>query len=77
MKIKIGKHIIGDNKPCFIIAEMSGNHNMDIKREQGPSKFSVPPFPGKQNNFLHNFDSCNFLQRACSLPPLPINPIFM
>ena len=32
MKIKIGKHIIGDNKPCFIIAEMSGNHNMDIKR---------------------------------------------
>ena len=41
------------------------------------AKFSVPAFPGKQNIFLHNFDSCNFLQRACSLPPLPINPIFM
>ena len=32
MKIKIGKHIIGDNQPCLIIADRSGNHNMDFKR---------------------------------------------
>ena len=32
MKIKIGKSIIGDKKNCFIVAEMSGNHNGDIKR---------------------------------------------
>ena len=27
-----GKRIIGPNKPVFIIAEMSGNHNQDINR---------------------------------------------
>lgn len=29
---KIGKRIIGKNKPVFIIAEMSGNHNHDYKK---------------------------------------------
>ena len=32
MKIKLGNKIIGNNCPCYIIAEMSGNHNGDIKR---------------------------------------------
>ena len=31
MNIKIGRKIIGNNKPCFIIAEISGNHNGKIK----------------------------------------------
>lgn len=26
MELKIGKHTIGENHPCYIIAEMSGNH---------------------------------------------------
>lgn len=31
-EIKIGNHIISDNSPTYIIAEMSGNHNMDFGR---------------------------------------------
>lgn len=30
--IRIGKHLIGDNQPPYIIAEMSGNHNQSIER---------------------------------------------
>ena len=37
----------------------------------------VPAFPGRQNILLIDFDSHIFLHKACSLPPLPINPIFM
>src|SRR3989338_7321521 len=32
MEFKIGDKIIGKGHPVFIIAEMSGNHNQDIKR---------------------------------------------
>jgi len=31
-QIKIGKHIIGQDQPPFIIAEMSGNHNQSLER---------------------------------------------
>jgi len=31
MKIKIGKKIIGENQPCFIIAEAGVNHNGKLK----------------------------------------------
>ena len=31
MIIKIGKTTIGNNKPCFIIAEISGNHNGSLQ----------------------------------------------
>ncbi len=31
-EIRIGKHIISENSPAFIIAEMSANHNMDFDR---------------------------------------------
>lgn len=31
-EIKIGKHVISKNTPCFIVAEMSANHNMDYDR---------------------------------------------
>lgn len=31
-KIKIGNHLITDESPAYIIAEMSGNHNMDFER---------------------------------------------
>ncbi len=31
-EIKIGNHIISENSPVYIVAEMSGNHNMDINR---------------------------------------------
>lgn len=31
-EIKIGEHIIGTNRPPFIIAEMSGNHNQSLDR---------------------------------------------
>lgn len=31
-EIKIGNHIISENNPVYIIAEMSANHNMDINR---------------------------------------------
>ncbi len=31
MKIKIGKKIIGEDKPCFIIAEAGVNHNGSLK----------------------------------------------
>lgn len=31
-EIKIGNHIISDDSPAYIIAEMSGNHNMDFER---------------------------------------------
>ena len=30
MNIRIGNKIIGNNKPCFIVAEISGNHNGNI-----------------------------------------------
>lgn len=30
--VKIGKHAIGPGRPVFIVAEISGNHNHDIKR---------------------------------------------
>lgn len=33
-EIKIGNKYIGSGHPCFIIAEMSGNHNMDYKRAE-------------------------------------------
>lgn len=31
-QIKIGNRIIGENSPAYVIAEMSGNHNMDFER---------------------------------------------
>lgn len=31
-RINIGNHVIGENEPTYIIAEMSGNHNMDYDR---------------------------------------------
>lgn len=31
MEIKIGKKVIGIDKPTFIVAELSGNHNQDYK----------------------------------------------
>lgn len=31
-EIKIGKHIIGNGHPPFIVAEMSGNHNQSLER---------------------------------------------
>lgn len=31
-RIKIGNHIISNDDPAYIIAEMSGNHNMDFNR---------------------------------------------
>lgn len=37
----------------------------------------VPALPGKQKIFFTDFDSDILLHKACSLPPLPINPIFM
>lgn len=30
--IKIGSKLISENSPCYIVAEMSGNHNMDFER---------------------------------------------
>ena len=30
--IKIGSRMISENSPCYIVAEMSGNHNMDFER---------------------------------------------
>jgi len=27
-EVKVGNHVIGDNSPCFIIAEAGGNHNL-------------------------------------------------
>ena len=32
MKFKIGQTTIGQNTPCFIVAELSGNHNGDFNR---------------------------------------------
>jgi len=32
MKVKIGNRLVGDNEPCFIIAEAGVNHNGDLKR---------------------------------------------
>jgi len=29
-EIRIGKHIISESSPTFVIAEMSANHNMDL-----------------------------------------------
>lgn len=31
-EIKIGKHIISESGPAYIVAEMSGNHNMSLDR---------------------------------------------
>ncbi len=31
-EIRLGKHIISENSPAFIVAEMSANHNMDFDR---------------------------------------------
>lgn len=31
-EIKIGKHVISESSPAYIIAEMSGNHNMNFHR---------------------------------------------
>ena len=31
-EIRIGSHIISENSPAFIVAEMSANHNMDFDR---------------------------------------------
>lgn len=31
-RIEIGNHIISENSPVYIVAEMSANHNMDINR---------------------------------------------
>ncbi len=31
-KIKVGSHLITDESPAYIIAEMSANHNMDFER---------------------------------------------
>lgn len=31
-EIKIGKHIISESEPAYIVAEMSGNHNMSLDR---------------------------------------------
>lgn len=31
-QIRIGDKMVGEGAPCFIIAEMSGNHNMDFNR---------------------------------------------
>ena len=33
-RIKIGNKIIGDDCPTFVIAEMSGNHNLDYSRAE-------------------------------------------
>lgn len=30
--VRIGSRLVGEGQPCFIIAEMSGNHNMDFER---------------------------------------------
>ena len=35
MKIKIGNRFIGDEEPCFIIAEAGSNHNRDFKTAKG------------------------------------------
>ena len=32
MKIKIGRTYLGDGLPCFVVAEMSGNHGGKISR---------------------------------------------
>ena len=32
MQMKIGKSMIGDNHPTFIIAEMSANHGHDLNK---------------------------------------------
>lgn len=31
-KIKIGNRLIGEGEPCFIVAELSANHNQDLDR---------------------------------------------
>lgn len=33
-EIKIGNKYLGDTHPCFVIAEMSGNHNMEYARAE-------------------------------------------
>ena len=32
VNIKIGNKIIGDNSPCFTIAEAGANHDGDLKK---------------------------------------------
>ncbi len=31
-EVKIGRHVISDQAPTYIVAEMSANHNMDYNR---------------------------------------------
>ena len=31
-EIKIENHVISENSPTYIVAEMSANHNMDFNR---------------------------------------------
>ena len=33
-EIRIGNRLISDSSPVYLIAEMSGNHNMDYSRAQ-------------------------------------------
>lgn len=33
-EVRVGNRMIGDGHPCFVIAEMSGNHNMDYSRAE-------------------------------------------
>ena len=32
MNIEIGRNKLGDDAPCYIVAEMSGNHNRSLSR---------------------------------------------
>ncbi len=32
VKLKIGQRLVGDNEPCFFIAEIGSNHDRDIKK---------------------------------------------
>ena len=41
------------------------------------ANFEVPACPGRHIIFFTNFELLMLLHKACSLPPLPINPIFM
>ena len=41
------------------------------------ANFAVPALPGIQNKLGFFLEVFNFRQIACSLPPLPINAMFM
>ena len=34
MKIKIGDRVIGDGRPCFIVAEAGANHDGDFRKPE-------------------------------------------